>query len=207
MHQNLKIEILSTKDEYETAEVLANIFSSGEPMSKHQQVSKDEFLNVSNYFCREATKLGLSLIGKLDNKIVAAIIVDTTTTPFKCPEDLISAKINANLAFLEKLTASYMPPGKIVHLNLIGVDPNFAGQRIASTLFKAQLQYLKDQGYEQFIIEATNPHTWKLVKKYASETKILNSVKFNELVLADGRKPFRDLEGEAIFALANTTFN
>jgi ribosomal protein S18 acetylase RimI-like enzyme len=160
---DIEYGLLELPDLAEMTELLATVFSRFDPPAVAAGLSFKELLEIIRGYGKRAPHDGLTMIARCQSssKLVGAMLTDDFASP--PPEDLgylLTSNFAPIVALLEDLDNRYRmvcpaPPGKILHLFMLGVDPDFGGRGIARTLVQLALDNGKRKGYEKAVTEAT----------------------------------------------------
>lgn len=144
------------------SELLATVFSHSEPMAVAAGLTLENVRALVNLYGRRAPGDGLTVIAREEasGKIVGAILNDDFGDPPPDSSTPLPQGFQPIVALLEELDGRYrmLHPGragKILHIFMMAVDPNFGGKGIARSLVELALANGKNRGYERAITEAT----------------------------------------------------
>jgi len=79
-------EILQKKDLEETAVLISEVFTKGEPSVRYFGITAKEYLYIAELYCKKGIEEGFSIIAKDKGKIVAFLISEDFDS--SKPEDL-----------------------------------------------------------------------------------------------------------------------
>lgn len=162
-------DLLQTEDIIDACNCLALAFTSEEPTTRKLEITIDELFIFAEIFCKNTVTDSLSFVAKdqQTGKLIGSLIVeDFVTLP---PEDLdrISPKFKPVLALLRQLDDNYkkryqIQKNEILHILMSGVDKEYVGRKISSTLKQAAHALGKIKKYQGAIAEATGPFSQKI---------------------------------------------
>jgi len=182
----------------EMASLLAISFSRDEPIAIAAGQTYKEIVAMIRLFQHQVLKESLSMTARNDKtgKLAGALLAIDFESPL--PPGMVD--VSPNFApighLLDLLEEKYrkirkMKPGQVLHLFMIGVDPESVRQGIGITLTELVLQQGFKAGYKYAIAEATNHKSEGILRNLGFVA--LATVRYDEYVYA-GQRVFRTIE-------------
>jgi hypothetical protein len=190
-------EILQEEDLEETATLISEVFSKGEPMTKALEITAKEFYYFVEIYCKKAVNEGLSTIAKNKGKVIGFIISeDFDSTP---PEGIqkIDIKVVPWMALIdavEKDAKSNKKEGeRRFHMFLGGTDKQYENKHINTTMIEESLKLAKIKNFTSAMVEPTGFATqYMFTDKFKFEKKVMIEYK---TFLFEGENVFKNIEG------------
>lgn len=147
----------------EMASLLATSFSRNEPMAVAAGQTYAEVVAMIHLFKNQILTEGLSLISResTTGRITGALLARDFESPLPSGMEEASPNFAPIGHLLNQLEEAYRKtrrskPGRVLHLFMIGVDPEYVRQGIGITLTELTLQQRIKTEYKYVIAEATN---------------------------------------------------
>ncbi len=160
--QDIIYGLPETADIEEMADLLANVFSRFEPPAVAAGLSFDNVREIVTKYGKRAPGDALTIIARVQptKRLVGAMLTDDFASPPPENVDKLPENFKPVAALLEGLDEQYrkvhpVVPGRILHLFMLGVAPDFGGRGIARILVQLTLENGKKKGYVKAITEAT----------------------------------------------------
>ncbi|WP_341535179.1 GNAT family N-acetyltransferase [Acanthopleuribacter pedis] len=168
----LAFERLTERSFDECIELMASVFSVGEPMTALMGVTEDEFRFFATIFTRKALNEGLPIVARdtQTGALVGFSISEDLGNPEPEEAAHISAKFGPIVGLLDQLVAHFcqshvLAPGKYVHVFMVGVKPGFKKRSVAFEMMAENMELAKKLGYEAAIGETTSEASARLTEK------------------------------------------
>lgn len=160
---NIEYGLVERPDLKEMANLLADVFSRFEPPAVAAGLSFDDMYEIVRLFGQRAPDDALTVLARdqISGKIVGAMLTDDfASAPPAQIEQLLMGHFSPIAALLEELDDQYrrihrIDPGKVLHLFMLAVAPEFGGKGIARTLVRVTLNNGRRNGYDRAVTEAT----------------------------------------------------
>ena len=150
-------EILQENDLDETATVLSEVFTGGEPVTMSQDITPKEFHYFAEIYCKKAITDGVSIIAKDEGKIIAFVISEDFDSEQPEGIDKIDIKLVPLMALvdeIEKDMKSNKKEGeKRFHMFLGGTDKQHEGKHIGHNLIEESMKLAKIKNFTSVIVE------------------------------------------------------
>ena len=191
-------EIFQEKDLEETTMLIAEVFTSGEPVTKALGMTTKEFHYFAELYCKKAVKDGLSMIAKDKGKIVGFIISEDFDSAQ--PEgieniDIKGIPLMALVDELEKDAKSNKKEGESrFHMFLGGTDKQHEGRHIGTTLIEESLKLAKIKNFTSAIAEPSGFATQHMFRDKFTGFEQKTMIEYKKF-LYNGKNVFRNIEG------------
>ncbi len=196
--QGINYSLIEQPDLEELEDLLASVFSQFDPPAVAVGLSFNEVHEIVRLYGQRAPDDSLTVIARTHDsgKMVGAMLTDDFASP---PPDhldsLLSGHFQPIAALLEGLDVQYrrihkVDPGKILHLFMLGVAPDFGGRGIAHTLVHQTLENGRRRGYERAITEATGKVSQHIFRKQGFIERF--RIVYKDF-LQDGNRPFETI--------------
>ncbi|MBI4468596.1 MAG: GNAT family N-acetyltransferase [Acidobacteria bacterium] len=164
--------VYAPSDAEEMARLLAVLFTERDPPAVAVGLTAAEFEAFVMLFCRKAEVEGLTIVARsaATGQMMGVLLAeDLASAPPEGMEGL-SRKFDPIFAMLSQLEAEYrggvaLPSGECLHLFLLGVARDFAGQGVGRHLVEACLENGARRGYRVAVTEATNKTSQHIFRK------------------------------------------
>ncbi len=199
--------LIERADIGEMEDLLASVFSRSDPPAVAAGLSFDQVHELVRLYGERAPEDFLTVIAKSQGsgRLVGAMLSDDFASP---PPDHLDNLLQGNFksiaVLLESLDNQYrhvqkVDPGKILHLLMLGVAPDFGGRGIARMLVQQTLENGKRRGYERAVTEATGNVSQHIFRHQGFVERF--RIPYKEF-LHDGKRPFNTIsDHEAIILL------
>lgn len=199
---NLELTIDTLKESHAKSAVnlFVKSFCDSEPITKHLNIRYADYQPFAEEVINKAVKDGMSKVALDKNgRVVACVIAEDMADPF-VPKLSHYPKLRPVFALLDELSKPFLRKktfikGKIAHVWIAVVDPNYRGQGLSTMVDTACGDMEARKGYDFVYAEFTNPLSEKIVNQY-NLYQLCNKVNYNTFTY-EGDKPFSGLEGEA----------
>ncbi len=160
--QDISYGIAEAADIDEAADLLANVFSSSEPMAVAVGQSADEVRELVRQIGQRGANQGLTVIARHRpaGELVGVLLTDDFAVP--PPGDVrdLPESFRPIAALLDELDQQYrnihsVVQGQVLHLFMLGIAAEFGGRGIAGALLRLSLENGMRKGYERALTEAT----------------------------------------------------
>lgn len=173
--------------------VIATAFSAAEPPAIATGLTVADLAEFLHLLAPQAVRGGLTVVACSAGAIVGALLSDDFATPLAVDAQRISPRFQPIFAMLGSLDERYrreqtIRAGACVHLFMLAVAADFAGQGIAQRLVEFSLENAAVKGYRSAVTEATGLVSQRVFGKLGFEERF--------------RASYRDFryEGAAVFA-------
>lgn len=196
---------ISSEDQDEAFDVLANCVSKREPMAVSLNITEDEFKRFTCQNLLVSSKYQeLSICAKENNKIVGVFIATDWRKQVRTPPtsqeqiDFWKNKLEPLVGFLHRTnTVGKTQDGKIAHGVISGVVEEKLGQGIAKSALALRLGLSKTLGYDVFIAECGfgSSEAYKVYNRFLT---FGSEMRYEDYTL-NGKKVFGNLDGGYLF--------
>src|SRR3990170_911922 len=125
-------EILQEKDLEETAILISEVFSSGEPTVRYFGITAKEYHYVAELYCKKGIEEGLSIIAKDKGKIVAFSISEDFDSSKPEGIEKIDRKIAVDMAIVDAIEkdakANKKEGERRFHIFLCGTEKEYVNR-------------------------------------------------------------------------------
>ena len=197
-HNNITCNRLQKSDIKEVAQLVANAFLKGEPLTSYLKIPDEDMFSLFLTYTEQIFDDGLCLVC---HDHTARIVGVTLCRDLKTEVDYssVSQRFLPIFALLDKLVNKAFPPPKIATLKrgqgleifATAVEPTQAGKGIGRWLIKTASAFFAAQGYAFSISESTSPITQSLRKQCGFEA--LATVEYDKFEY-EGEKPFAGID-------------
>ena len=178
-------DLLRAEDVIDASDCIAETFSSGEPMTRILEITKDEFLVFSKIICEKTVGHGLSIVAKdrQTGKLCGSLVNEDFVTDSPEGLDKISTKLKPIFTMLERLDDKYkerhsVSRNEILHIFMSGVYKKYIGRQISGIMKQAGHNIARMKKYKGAISEATGPFSQKINRGLGY--KLIDSINYKE---------------------------
>lgn len=182
-------------------ELMAKVFSVGEPMTALLGVTLAEFRYFATVFTRKALDEGLPIVARdaETGELVGFSISEDLGRPEPEGAAQIAAKFDPIVGVLDQLVARFrqeheIVPGRYVHVFMVGVAPSFKKRSVAYEMMYENMNLAKQMGFVGAIGETTSDISTRLTEKNGFEEQARIYYRDFEF---DGARVFEELGEEA----------
>lgn len=195
--KGITYEILQEKDLEETATLISEIFSRGEPVTRSLETTAEEFQYFAEIYCKKAVREGLSIIAKDKGKIIAFIISEDFDTDQPEGIQKIDKKIVILMALVDEIEKDIKSNKKEgerrFHMFLGGTEKQYENRHIATTLVEESMKLAKIKNFTSAIVQPSGFATQHMfIDKFRFEQKGIVEYK---TFLYEGKNVFKNIEG------------
>lgn len=183
-----------------TLELFTKSFCDSEPITKHLNISYKDYEPFAKEVIEKAVHEGMSVIAvDKNNKVIACALSEDIVNPF-VPHLAKYPKMKPIFALLNELDKPFMSnksflKGKIAHVWIAMVDPQYRGQGLSTAIDMACGEIAVRKGFDFAYAEFTNEASEKITHHYDAY-KLCHSIKFEDFVL-ENNHPFEGVKGKA----------
>jgi ribosomal protein S18 acetylase RimI-like enzyme len=194
----IRYSVLQQSDFAELAFVLSVSFSGGEPMAKTLGMRASDIEPIVGCFAAKAAAEQLTIVARTDaGKLVGALLAQDFATPPPAGLELTTHLFLPIGALLDGLDEEYrqgknIEPGQYLHLFMLGVLPEWAGQGIGHHLVATALENGQKHGYRVAVTEATGCGSQHIFRTQGFNERIMRKYDSYEF---EGKLIFRSIEG------------
>lgn len=196
MKKGIVYEILQEKDFEETAVLISEVFSSGEPSVRYFGITAKEYLYIAQLYCRKGIEEGFSIIAKDKGKIVAFLINEDFDSAEPEGIERIDKKIVIDMAIVDAIEedakANKKEGERRFHIFLGGTEKEYVNRGIMTTLIDESIKLAKSKKFTNIIAEATGFATQHIFKKFGFEKKKM--IEYKKFAF-EGENIYENLEG------------
>ncbi len=190
-------EIFQEKDLEETAVLISEVFTRGEPTVRYFGITAKEYHYFAELYCKKGIEEGLSILAKDKDtgKIVAFLISEDFDS--SAPEGIekIDKKIAIDLAIVdaieEEAKANKKKGERRFHIFLGGTEKEYVNRGIMTTLIDESIKLAKSKKFTNIIAEPTGFATQHIFKKFGFEQQKM--IEYKKFVF-EGKNIFEHLE-------------
>jgi ribosomal protein S18 acetylase RimI-like enzyme len=170
-------EILQEKDLEETAVLLSEVFSRGEPSVRYFGITAKEYHYVAELYCKKGIEERLSIIAKDKDKskIVAFLISEDFDSTKPEGIEKIDKKIAIDMAIVDAIEedakANKKEGERRFHIFFGGTEKEYVNRGIMTTLIDESIKLAKRKKFTNIIAEPTGFVTQHMFKKLGFEQK------------------------------------
>ena len=196
--KGITYEIFQEKDLEETATLISEIFTRGEPVTKALGMTAKEFYSFADLYCKKAVKDGLSMIAKDKDKVVGFIISEDFDSAQ--PEgieniDIKGIPLMALVDEIEKDAKSNKKEGeKRFHMFLGGTDKQYEGRHIGTTLVEESMKLAKNKNFTSIIAEPSGFATQHMFRDKFKGFEQKNFIEYKTFQY-NGKNVFENIDG------------
>lgn len=189
-------EIFQEKDLEETAVLISEVFTRGEPSVIYFGITAKEYYYFAQLYCKKGVEEGLSIIAKDKGKIVAFLISEDFDSPKPEGIEKIDKKIAIDMAIVyaieEEAKANKKEGERRFHIFLGGTAKEYVNRGIMTTLIYESIKLAKNKKFTSIIAEPTGFATQHMFKKFGFEQKKM--IEYKKFVYG-GENIFKTLDG------------
>ncbi|MBU3956418.1 GNAT family N-acetyltransferase [bacterium] len=201
-------EILQEKDLEETAVLISEVFTKGEPSVRYFGITAKEYHYIAKLYCKKGIEEGFSVIAKDKGKIVAFLISEDFDSSKPEGIEKIDRKIAIDMAIVDAIEedakANKKEGERRFHIFLGGTEKEYVNRGIMTTLIDESIKLAKSNKFTNIIAEPTGLVTQHLFKKFGFEQKKM--IEYKKFVL-EGKNIYDKLEGPIGILLMEKRFN
>ena len=190
-------EILQEKDLEETAVLISEVFSRGEPSVRYFGITAKEYHYIAQIYCKKGIEEGLSIIAKDKDKdkIIAFLISEDFDSAKPEGMEKIEKKIAIDMAIVdaieEDVKANKKEGERRFHIFFGGTEKEYVNRGIMTTLIDESIKLAKTKEFTNIIAEPTGFATQHIFKKFGFEEKKM--IEYKKFVF-DGKNIYKNLE-------------
>jgi ribosomal protein S18 acetylase RimI-like enzyme len=195
---DLEYGVCEATDVREMAHLLAKVFSRYDPPAVAAGLSFEELEQLVSLFGPRTASDGLSIIARArpSGDIIGALLADDFVSSLAEGFDKEFEHFAPVGALLNELDEQYrktrtMVPGEILHVFMVGVEPEHGGKGIAQTLVRLCLENGERKGYRVAVTEATGRVSQRIFRKLGFADRF--SVSYKEFNYG-GRRVFQGIQ-------------
>ena len=158
--------------------LIASVFSTAEPPAVAMGLSFADLSEFLHLLAPCALDDGLTVIARsyASDKVIGALLTDDFAVRAPLDPQRLSPRFLPILAMLDSLDDQYrsgreIRPGEYLHLFMIAVDPQFAGQGIGQRLVERCLDNGARKGYRWAVTEATGVISQRVFRNLGFEER------------------------------------
>jgi hypothetical protein len=154
-------EMLEEEDIEETAKLVSETFTGGDPLAIALKITPDEYYYAAEIYCKKAIKEGLSMIARdmKNGKIVSFMINEDFDSPKPEGIDKMAPKALIGMELIDMLEKEIKVEKKEgerrFHLFLGGTDKGYENKHILSNLMDESMKLAKNKNFTSIIAEPT----------------------------------------------------
>ncbi|MBA3660515.1 MAG: hypothetical protein H0W64_02190 [Gammaproteobacteria bacterium] len=197
---DLSIETLTPAHAKSTTDLLVRSFCDSEPITKSLNIAYEDYEPFVKEVVQKATKEGLSKVAvDKQNRVIACTIAEDLSDPF-IPKIAHYPRLRPVFALIEELSRPFTGgkkflKGKIAHVWIAAVDPEFRGQHLFVGVDMACIENAARKGYDFAYAEFTNPVSENVTHQF-SVLQLCNRINLKDFKLGN-QQPFEEVEGAA----------
>lgn len=194
------IQTLTDEHVKSTTDLFVKAFCDSEPMTQVLSIQYDEYEPFAKEVIQKAVKEGMSKIAiDKQNRVVACTIAEDLSDPF-IPKIAHYAKLRPVFALLDELSRSFLHgkkfiKGKVVHVWIAAVDPDYRGQHLSIGVAMACVEAAARKGFDFAYAEFTNDKSENVTHQF-NVLKLVNRINYDDFTMGT-QKPFNGLSGSA----------
>ncbi len=189
-------EIFQKRDLEETAALIAEVFSGGEPVTKSLGITAKQFYYFAEIYCNKAIMEGLSIIAKDGGKVVAFVISEDFDSAQPEGIEKIDEKVVPLMALVdavEKEAKDNKNEGeRRFHMFLGGTMKQYENRHISTIMIEESMKLAKNKNFSVVIVEPSGFATQHMFNKLGFEQKKV--IGYKEF-LFEGEKVFKNIIG------------
>lgn len=198
-----EFSIRTLTQEYRDSALLLFIksFCDSEPITKHLHISYKDYEPFAMEVVEKAIEEGMSVVAiDKNNKVIACSVSEDIVNPF-VPHLSKYPKLRPIFALLNELDKPFMSGkhfvrGKIAHVWISVVTPQFRGQGLSTAIDMACGELAVRKGFDFAYAEFTNDVSENIMHHYGVH-KLCNKIKYDEFTLGNDEHPFKGVKGGA----------
>ena len=189
-------QILQKKDLEETAVLISEVFTKGEPSVRYFGITAKEYLYIAELYCKKGIEEGFSIIAKDKGKIVAFLISEDFDSSKPEGFEKINKKIVTDMAIVDAIEedakANKKEGERRFHIFFSGTAKEYGNRGIMTTLIDESIKLAKSKKFTNIIAEATGFATQHIFKKFGFEEK--KTIEYKKFVF-EGKNIYENLDG------------
>jgi ribosomal protein S18 acetylase RimI-like enzyme len=165
-------DLLRASDTAAAADLLARVFSAGDPPAVAMQLTHAELERFVGLLCPAAVRDGLTIVARDadTHQIAGVLLTDDFAVPPPIDPSALDDKLLPILSMLDGLDDAYrqgraIAAGQYLHLFMLGVDAPFSRRGVAQHLVAACLANGRRKGYTHAVTEATGVVSQHIFRK------------------------------------------
>ena len=166
--------VLGPGDVAEAAEVLAQVFSEQEPLTRTLSISREAFAPLAQAVCEEAAESGVSVVARnREGRVVGFRISEPwpSATKEAPPLSRELADIFTLLGHLEaEFDRVHAADRRAVHFQMMGCLPGYEGHGLATTLVRDVMALARRRGFQRVFAEATHEGSARVFRRLEFKT-------------------------------------
>ncbi len=201
-----RIVALSKEHAKSTVDLFIKIFCDSEPITKHLNINYDEYRPYATEVVQKAIKdeMSMVVVDKKD-KVIAAVIAEDMADPFTATEEKYP-KMKPIISLLDELSRPFIEgrkflKGKIAHLWIALVDPDYRGQGLSTTMDMECIKLAAQKGFEFAYAEFTNSISENVTHQF-KVIELCNKITYDDFKMGKDSVPFKGLKGAAAAYIA-----
>ncbi len=182
-------------------ELFIKSFCDSEPITKHLHISYDDYEPFAREVVEKAVREGMSVVAiDKNDKVIACAIAEDIVSPF-VPHLAKYPKMKPIFALLNELDKPFMSNksflrGKIAHVWIALVDPNYRGKGLSTAIDMACGELAVRKGFDFAYAEFTSDVSEKITQHY-DVYKLCHSIKLEDFEMESSEHPFSGVKGNA----------
>lgn len=190
-------ELLDETNLNECVDLMAEVFSVAEPLTRLVEITQDEFRQFAEINCRKAVRERMAVIARDpgSGQLLGFNVSEDLGTEPPVELKLISSKFKPIVDILGQLVAIFaqteeIKPGRFMHIFMIGLKPGKTNPSLAIDLMNASLECAQKLGFHGAIGEVTSYLSARLGRRCGFEERA--AIYYDEYTF-DGKKVFAEL--------------
>jgi len=178
----IEFDLYQSADEDEMARFLGDVFAHRDPPALAVGITTSEFEAFVHLWGSKAAAEGLTVVARSSEtgEMVGALLAEDSATGLPDGLEQLSEKFNPVFDILGQLDEEYsadksVRPGESLHLFLLGVAQEFAGQGIGQKLVAECLANGLRKGYRIAVAEGTNRRSQHVLRKLGFVERVRRS--------------------------------
>ncbi len=170
--QLVKYDVANASDADEIINLLASVFSQSEPPAVAMGLSFADMKQFLQLVVPSVIPDGVTIISRSTSRgeLAGALLTDDFASPLDLDMSRISHRFSPILSMLERLDEQFrkgktVSAGNYLHLFMLAVNAQFAGQGIAQELVKTCIDNGSRKGYRTALTEATGKISQHVFRK------------------------------------------
>lgn len=179
---SIEYRVYDASDAAPMVRLLGDVFSRYDPPAVAAGVTASEFEAFVQLFCPKAAVEELTVVAKLatTGELVGALLAEDGSSAPPDGMDELSESFGPIFEILGELDSEYrgdqeVRPLETLHLFLLGVSPQVAGQGVAQQLVTRCLEHGASRGYQLAVTEATNKVSQHIFRKQGFVERVRRS--------------------------------
>lgn len=193
--QAIKIESLTEEHTASAVKLFVNSFCESEPITKHLNIKKEDYVPFATEVVKKAVKDRLSLAVLSHDKVIGLIIAEDLADPFQ-PSVAKYPMLRPVISLLEELSKPMLEgreftKGKVMHTWIAAIDPQFRSTGLYTEVGITHVKLAAKKGFDFIYSDFTNDISEKIIRNFPVE--LCNKVALSSFEY----RPFAGLEGSA----------